>query len=320
MRNLWLVVALCVATTATAKRPPRRAMPVGQALVKKLADVEQDRLHAFATVLGNVAGFPGSAPHHKSELVAFQKELAQGIGVPAVQLDVVANAMVGDEKDPPVSTITFQLTEEQLQDALDAIQSQHGAQTRQSPDGKVTTLGRIALNETRKTLSWGWLRPPVSRPDWDTASSDAMRKTMLAIVRDAGLSTLVKFVEDLKKRTTHRNEVYWDDERASYSFNVTDSGKFLTIDFDKPFPAGAFLKELGITDVTFTNPCDADYLSILNARSEVITYGKWSLTLRTTHSEDYHGAVQYCTSHNPVKAVPAAKITIRSAKFNWEGK
>ena len=114
--------------------------------------------------------------------------------------------------------------------------------------------------------------------------------------------------------------MYWDDERASYSFNVTDSGKFLTIDFDKPFPAGAFLKELGITDVTFTNPCDADYLSILNARSEVITYGKWSLTLRTTHSEDYQGAVQYCTSHNPVKAVPAAKITIRSAKFNWEGK
>lgn len=320
MRRLWLAAALCIAATADAKRPPPRPVPVGQALVKKLAEVQEDRLHSFAEVLGSVAGFPGTAPRHQSERAAFQKELAGRLGVPEVKLDVVVNAMVGDSKDPPVTTLTLQLTDEQLRDALETIQGQHGAKPQESPEGKVWTLGRLALNPTRKTLSWGFLRPPVARPDWNAASIDATHKAWLAIVRDPSPATLIKFVDDLKKRATQRGPVFWDDERASYSFNVTDSSKFIDIDLEKPLPVGAFLRELGFTDVTFENPCDADFIELRDARTEVLKHGKWSLELRTTYAEDYQGAVQHCTSHEKVKAVPSAKVTVRSARLSFAGK
>lgn len=320
VNRLWLVAALCIATTADAKRPPPRPKPVGQALVEKLTAVEADLLQSFAAVLGNVASFPGTAPSHQSERATFEKELATRLGVLGVQLDVVVNAMVGDNKNPPVSNLTLQLTDEQLQDALEAIQSQHGAKSQQTAEGKVFTLGRIALNQTRKTLSWGWLRPPVARPDWDTASSDAMRNSLLTIVRDPRPTTLVKFVNELMKRATHRNAVFWDDERASYSFNVTDSGKFIDIEFEKPFPTGAFLKDLGITEVTFENPCDADHIVLSDAGGKALKYGNWSLSLSTTYANEYEGAVQYCTSHNKVKAVPATKVMIHSARLSWDGK
>lgn len=65
----------------------------------------------------------------KSPVPSFEKELATRLGIPGVQLDVVVNAMVGDEKDPPVSTITLQLTSEQLHDALETVQSQHGVKS-----------------------------------------------------------------------------------------------------------------------------------------------------------------------------------------------
>ena len=320
MRRLLLVAALCIASTATAGQPAPRPTPLGRSLVFKLADVTDDRLHSFASVLGAVSGFPGSAPSHQKERLAFEKELAIKLGVPSVSLAVVANPMVGDEKDPPVSTLTITLTDEQLRDALSAIGGQHGAKPEQSPSGKVWTLGRIAVHETDKTLSWGWSRPPLSRPDWDAASVDAMRSALLSIVRDASTATLVKFVEDLKKRTTQRSPAEWDDPRATYSFNVTDARKSLSVSFGKPFHAGPFLKELGISEVTFGNPCDADYIVLHSARTEPLKYGNWGLSLRTVYVPEYDGAVQHCTSHSPVKAVPAANVTIRSARLTWEGK
>lgn len=118
----------------------------------------------------------------------------------------------------------------------------------------------------------------MARPDWDAASIDATRNSLLSIVRDPRIDTLVKFTEDLKKRGTRRGTVFWDDERASYSFTVTDSGKFIDIDFEKPFPAGAFLKDLGITEVTFEKPCDANHIKLCDARGQALKYGMWSLS------------------------------------------
>jgi len=320
MRSGWLALALCLATPAYAKRQPPQPKPACQVLVEKLAIVEGDRLHALAAALGNVSDFPGTAPSHNGERKAFQNELAKRLGVPSVQLDVVVNAMVGDDKDPPVTTVTLQLTDAQLRDALDTIQRQRGAKPQQTAEGSVWTLGRVAVNETRKTVSWGWLRPPLARPDWDAASLGATRKVLLSIVRDPSDATLLKFVEDLKKRATHRTNVFWDDERATYSFNVSDSDKFVDIDFAKPFPAGALLKELGITDVTFENPCDADFLDMLDASGEQLKSGKWSLELHTTYSQELEGSVRYCTSHAKVKAVPAANVTLSSVRLSWAGK
>jgi hypothetical protein len=46
----------------------------------------------------------------------------------------------------------------------------------------------------------------------------------------------------------------------------------------------------------------------------------WSLSLSTTYVREYEGAVQYCTCHIKVKAVPATKVTLHRARLSWNGK
>ncbi|MFO0593648.1 MAG: hypothetical protein U0228_00015 [Myxococcaceae bacterium] len=315
MLRVLSVVSLLLALPVLAKKPPPKATPVGAALVEKLAAVTGDRLKEFAPALGDVSAFPGTAPQHDAAVAEFEKKLATTLGVKGLKLDTVRNAMVGDDKNPPVTSLALKLDDAQAADAVEAFEHVRLAKQK----GKDWEAGRLTWVDATKTLTWSFGRPLALTPDWDAASLESTRASVMAIVKDATPATLVKFVGDVQKRATQRGGSQWDDERTTYSFNVTDS-KFVELSFAKPMDGAALLKDLGLAQVTFENPCDADYLEVLTAKAEAVKVGKWELELTTTPSSDYTGSVRVCTDNEPVKPRASDKLKLTGVRLSFAGK
>lgn len=321
MHVLRWVVAVCavVSVGAWAKQPPPKTPAVGELLVQTLSAVSGDRLNEFVPALGDLKDFPGTAPSHDAAVAEFEKKLGARLGVKSVKLETVRNAMVGDDKNPPVSTLTIQLDEKQGADVLDTFRHVRCAKSSKVKDAVVWEAGRLVYADSTKTLTWNFSRPALVTPDWDAASLEVTRKSIVSIVKDGTAATLTKFVDDLQKRASNRNGSQWDDERVTYSFNVTDS-KFIELSFAKPMDGAALFKELGLAQVTFENPCDANFLVVLTAKAEPVKVGKWAVELTTTPSSDYAGSVRVCTSHEAVKPMSSDKLKLNGVRLSLEAK
>lgn len=322
MRVLRWVVAVCavVSVGAWAKQPPPKPPAVGEVLVQKLSAISGDRLNEFAGALGDVKDFPGTAPSHDAAVADFEKALAKRLGVKSLRLETVRNAMVGDDKNPPVTTLTIVLDDQQAADALAAFKYVRLSKSSKVKDAVVWEAGRLTYAEATRTLTWSFSRPALLTPDWDATSLEATRKNIMSIVKDGTPATLTKFVEGVEKRASNRNGSQWDDERVTYSFNATDRSKFIEFTFAKPMDGAALFKELGLTQVTFENPCDAEYLVVLTAKAEQVKVGKWEVEITTTPSSDYAGSVRVCTSNEAVKAMSPEKLKLTGVRLSFAAK
>ena len=322
MRVMRWVVAVCavVAVSAWAKRPPPKDPAVGEVLVQQLAAISGDRLNEFTPALGDLKGFPGTAPSHDAAVVEFEKALATRLGVKSVKLDTVRNAMVGDDKNPPVTTLTIRLDDQQAVDALEAFKHVRLSKSSKGKDGVSWEAGRLVYLAGAKTLMWSFSRPALLSPDWDAASLEATRKSIMSIVKDDTTATLTKFVEGVQKRASNRDGWAWDDERVTYSFNVTDRSKFIQFSFAKPMEGAALFKDLGLGQVTFENPCDAEFLVVLTAKAELVKQGKWEVEMTTTPSSEYTGSVRVCTSDEAVTGRSPEKLKLTGVRLSFAAK
>lgn len=321
MRVMRSVVAVCavLSVSAWAKRPAPKAPAVGEVLVQQLAAISGDRLNEFAPALGDLKGFPGTAPSHDAAVTEFERVLATRLGVKSVKLDTVRNAMVGDDKNPPVTMLTIRVDDQQAVDALEAFKHVRLSKSSKGKDGVTWEAGRLVYLEGTKTLMWSFSRPALLTPDWDAASLEATRKSIMSIVKDDTVATLTKFVEGVQKRASNRNGWAWDDERVTYSFNVTDSN-FIEFSFAKPMEGAALLKDLGLGQVTFENPCDADFVVVRTAKAELVKAGKWEVELTTTPSSEYTGSVRVCTSTGAVTARSSEKLKLTGVRLSLSKK